>query len=275
MGFAGAGRSAVSRIRRGYVSAGRCQLHYRRVGEASAPLVVLLHQTPSTSEMYEPLMALLADRFDLIALDTPGFGQSDAIDGRFSIPAAASALSAAVRWLRPGPCFWFGHHTGAALALQVASAHPEQVARLAMSGPCLLDDALRERLPQLAAPIPARADGGHLQALWDRMAAKDADAPPAILQREALAGLAAGGCYPEAYQAVVEVDTEAQLRALACPTLVFAGTLDPLYRRLDAAHQLLKNGRKAEIPGARTFVCERQAAEVATLLTGFFGAADV
>ena len=51
--------------------------------------------------------------------------------------------------------------------------------------------------------------------------------------------------------------------------------LQSLYGQLDAAHALLVNGRKAEIAGARTFVCERQAAEVAALLNVFLGEADV
>ena len=261
-----------TRIKRGYVSAGRLQLHYRRCGTEGAPLLVLLHQTPSSSAMYEPLMTALADRFELLALDTPGFGGSDALLEGFSIPAAAAALAAAVRWLKPGPAFWFGHHTGAALALQVAASHPEQVSRLALSGPCLLDDALRERLPKVAAPVPLAADGSHLATLWQRMAAKDAEADPAIWQRETLIAAASGNAYPDAYRAVVEVNTAAQLAAIECPTLVFAGTLDPLHGQLDAAHRLLRRGVKAEITGARTFVCERQCAEVAALLSDFFGA---
>ena len=257
-------------IRKGYVDAGRLQLHYRRAGDRKHPLLVLLHQTPSTSAMYEPLMARLADTYDVLALDTPGFGMSDALPSPFSIPAASSALAAAVRWLKPGPAFWFGHHTGAALALQVASTHPEQVACLAMSGPCLLDAALRERLPKVAAHVPMATNGSHLKTIWDRIVAKDAEASADIRQRETLSGVASGASYAEAYQAVVEVDTEAQLKSLRCPTLVFAGTLDPLYPQLDAAYRLLADGRKAEIASARTFVCERQADEVAALLKEFF-----
>lgn len=259
-------------MRRGYVQVGRCQLHYRRAGVDGAPLIVLLHQTPSTSAMYAPLMQALAHRYALLALDTPGFGGSDAIDGPFSIPAAASALAAAVRWLRPGPALWFGHHTGAALALQVASTHPEMVSRLAMSGPCLLDGALRERLPQLAAPVPPQADGTHLATLWARMRAKDPDAAVDIVERETLAGAMAGAAYPQAYRAVLAVDTAAQLRALRCPTLVCAGTLDPLYGQLEAAHALIADGRIARIAGARTYVCETHSAELAALLDEFFGA---
>lgn len=256
----------------GYVQPGRGQVHYRRAGRPDAPLVVMLHQTPSTSAMYEPLMQALADRFDLVALDTPGFGNSAALPEPFSIPAAASALASAIARLRPGPAYWFGHHTGAALALQVAATRPEQVARLALSGPCLLDDALRARLPELAALVPPQADGAHLKTIWDRIAAKDPDAPLALRQRETLAGLASGEAYAQAYRAVTEVDTAAQLRSLRCPTLVFAGTLDPLHGQLDAAYRLLAHGRKAEIAGARTFVCERNVAEVAALLAEFFDA---
>lgn len=277
MGIRGTGKRAVSHaerraIQRGYVPAGRAQIHFRRAGRPEAPLLVLLHQTPSTSEMYEPLMAALADRYDVIAPDTPGFGNSDATDGLFSIAAAASALAAAVRWIRPGAGFWFGHHTGAALALQVAATHPDRVQKLALSGPCLLDDALRERLPKAAAHLPIAQDGGHLKAIWDRIAAKDDEASLELRQRETLAGAASGIRYAQAYQAVVDVDTAAQLKSLACPTLVFAGTRDPLYPQLDAAYRLLVHGEKAQIEGARTFICERQTDQVAALLAKFFGA---
>lgn len=264
-----------TRIRRGYVDLAYGQVHYRQGGAADAPLLVLLHQTPSSSAMYEPLMTALATRYRVIAPDTPGFGQSDPLPSAFSIAAAAAALGAAVRQLHKGPAFWFGHHTGAALALQLAHDQPHQVVRLALSGPCLLDDALRQRLPQLAAPLPPRPDGSHLLVLWQRMMAKDDAAPPSIWQRETLAAAAAGASYAEAYRAVTAVDTETQLRALRCPTLVLAGTQDPLHGRLEAAFRLLARGRKAEIPGARSYVCEREAELLATLLDDFFGAADV
>ncbi len=262
-------------IRRGYLDLpGGGQVHYRHGGRIGAPSLVLLHQSPSSSAMYEPLMRELAEDFEIWAPDTPGFGGSDPLPGRFSIAAAAQLLAEAMSLRLPGPCYWFGHHTGAALALQLAHARPQQVAALALSGPCLLDEALREKLPQIAAPIPLAQDGAHLAQLWARMQAKDAAAGAAIWQRETLIAAAAGATYPAAYQAVVEVDTATQLRGLDCPTLVFAGTEDPLYPQLDAAYALLRRGRRAEISGARSYVCERQPAQVAALLREFFGGSD-
>lgn len=255
--------------RRGYVRVGEAQVHYRRAGPADSPALILLHQTPSTSAMYLPLMRQLAGRFDLIALDTPGFGLSDPLPGTFSIAAAAERLATAVASLRPGPCAWFGHHTGAALALQVAHEAPDVVASLAMSGPCLLDDAMKQALPKKASPVPRADDGSHWQILWDRIRAKDVDAPAAIIERDVLAALQAGDAYPQAYQAVTEVDTAAQLSALECPTLVLAGTEDPLYSALDAAYAPLRNGQRHEIAGARTFVCERNTETLAGILIDF------
>ena len=263
-------------IRRAYLDLpeahGGGQLHYRRAGRLGAPTLVLLHQSPSHSAMFAPLMEALADDFEMIAPDTPGFGASDALGSEFSIAAAAAAISEGVGQLQIGPCFWFGHHTGAALALQVAALAPEQVTALALSGPCLLDENLREKLPQLATPVAVGEDGSHLRTLWQRMRAKDESADPMIWQRDTLQAAAAGDAYPQAYAAVAQLDTAAQLQALRCPTLVLAGTEDPLYPQLAAAHALLHNSRCAEIPGGRSYVCEQQPAAVADLLREFFGA---
>ena len=46
-----------------------------------------------------------------------------------------------------------------------------------------------------------------------------------------------------------------------------------LYGGLEPAFCLLRQGQKAEIPDARSYVCERNTPAVAALLTGFFGAA--
>jgi len=52
-------------------------IHYREVGSANAPTILLLHGLPSSSRMFEPLFARLRDRYHLVAPDYPGFGHSD------------------------------------------------------------------------------------------------------------------------------------------------------------------------------------------------------
>jgi haloalkane dehalogenase len=106
--------------------------------------------------------------------------------------------------------------------------------------------------------------------MWDRIGGKDADAPLSIVQRETLSGLQLGDRYSETYGAVIDHDFATTAAAMQCPALVFAGTLDPLIGQLDAAFELLQQGSKTTIDGARTFVCETHKAEVAELLKNFF-----
>ena len=52
-------------------------IFYREAGPKNAPAILLLHGLPSSSRMFEPLLARLADKYHLIAPDYPGFGHSD------------------------------------------------------------------------------------------------------------------------------------------------------------------------------------------------------
>jgi pimeloyl-ACP methyl ester carboxylesterase len=121
------------------------------------------------------------------------------------------------------------------------------------------------------ATFPVEENGSHVLSMWQRMRGKDPEVSLELSLREMMCGLQLGESYPDAYKAVVAQDVPAQLAALDCPTLVFAGTNDPLYGTLDEAFGLLRKGKKAVIDGSRTYVCERNVDEVAKLLRDFFG----
>jgi len=53
---------------------------YREAGRPGNPKLVLLHGFPSSSHQYRNLVPALADRFDVLAPDYPGFGLSDRPD---------------------------------------------------------------------------------------------------------------------------------------------------------------------------------------------------
>jgi alpha-beta hydrolase superfamily lysophospholipase len=50
---------------------------YREAGPKNAPVVLLLHGFPTSSQMFRGLIPLLADKYHVIAPDYPGFGYSD------------------------------------------------------------------------------------------------------------------------------------------------------------------------------------------------------
>ncbi|NBX58373.1 MAG: alpha/beta fold hydrolase, partial [Gammaproteobacteria bacterium] len=61
---------------RGYTGPAGAQIHYRALGEG--PPVCLLHASPlSSAFMIGQMQALAAAGYRAIALDTPGYGQSD------------------------------------------------------------------------------------------------------------------------------------------------------------------------------------------------------
>ena len=47
-------------------------IFYREAGPKDAPTILLLHGLPSSSRMFEPLLARLAGEFHLVAPDYPG-----------------------------------------------------------------------------------------------------------------------------------------------------------------------------------------------------------
>src|SRR5712672_2316019 len=53
-------------------------IFYREAGPRNAPTILLLHGLPSSSRMFEPLLARLSGQFHMVAPDYPGFGHSDA-----------------------------------------------------------------------------------------------------------------------------------------------------------------------------------------------------
>jgi pimeloyl-ACP methyl ester carboxylesterase len=53
---------------------------YRESGPADAPVILLLHGFPTSSNMFRQLIPRLAGSFHVIAPDYPGFGQSSMPD---------------------------------------------------------------------------------------------------------------------------------------------------------------------------------------------------
>lgn len=265
----------MTAVSRGYAQLVGGQVHYRSAGRPESPPLVLLHQTPSHSAMYEALMTQLADRFYLVAPDTPGFGASDRLQGECSIEAFSACLLEFLGVLKIDRCGLFGHHTGAAIAVQMACDSPALFSAVALCGPTLLTDEQRLSLPDRASSFPEDSSGQHLQQMWQRISGKESGIPDAIVQREALSAIACGDYYQASYRAVCAQDYAAQLESLRCPVLAIAGDKDVLKGAVQPTLALLSDGHTAELPsGAGTYVCEQDAGEVANILTAFFTAQE-
>jgi pimeloyl-ACP methyl ester carboxylesterase len=224
-------------ITRGYLDLPGGQLHFRRAG-TGGETIVLLHQTASSSAMYERFMDLLVDKlgpdaYTLLALDTPGFGMSYRPRERYSITAWAQDFLATASELGIGRFHVLGHHTGAAIAARMAAEAPERIDSLAMIGALAMDPAERESWLRGIRGMELDDGGGHMATVWQQVNTIDGDPhafPPnlELRHREAVDKLLAGQRWHEAYEAVFSADVAADLARVQCPVLLFCGSADVL-----------------------------------------------
>ncbi len=107
------------------------RLHYREAG-AGAP-VLLLHGWPTSSLLWRDVMPAIAAGNRVIALDLPGFGESDKpVDASYSFHFHERVLGAFADLLGLGPVGLAVHDLGGPIGLYWALHHPERLAKLAL-----------------------------------------------------------------------------------------------------------------------------------------------
>lgn len=236
-------------IRKGYADTSIGQLHYRRAGEGD--FVILLHQTPTCSEVYEPLMHYLAPHVAVVAPDTPGFGMSSAPARQFTIPEYVGVIKELLDALNISATHVFGHHTGATLACEMAASLPRRVKRLIMSSPVCLDEEERKRRIDQLPNLGITEDGSYLKKMWDDMVgrARGEDLPLKIKHREITWRLKAGPQLFEMVKTVYNYDMANRLPLLQTPTLVLAGEFDRMRHAAEHAVRLIPEVEHKIVPG--------------------------
>ena len=109
----------------------------------TGPPLVLLHGLGGTKVSFLPTVAALGDRHRMIALDLPGFGDSDKPIGSYDARFMADRVFAALDALELDRTHLLGHSMGGRVALEVAFDHPDRIDRLILMTPSLA--WLRER----------------------------------------------------------------------------------------------------------------------------------
>src|SRR5579859_556010 len=223
-------------MRRAFVTLtdGNRQVHYRHAG--SGPSVVLLHPTPDSSVVLEPLAELLAARGRTVfALDTPGYGESEPLP----VPAPAmadyaDALADTCTALGVDCADMWGAHTGAAIALAFADKYPRRVRSLCVEdAPTHAADA--RDWTRYAPSLAPEWDGSHLVRAWTirrdmHLFRPWFEPPPAArlrstlpdpdaLQRELMDLLRAGAGWAQADQAACRFDLTDALQNVSVPAL--------------------------------------------------------
>jgi pimeloyl-ACP methyl ester carboxylesterase len=119
------------------------KLAYARRGKGM-PLV-LLHGYPLDHHLWDDVIPLLEDTFDLITPDLRGFGESTTVDTAYTMNDFASDIAGLLDHLGIGKATIAGHSMGGYVALAFARLYPERVSGLALVSSQVLADTPERR----------------------------------------------------------------------------------------------------------------------------------
>jgi len=220
---------AMTALRRAFADLSIGQVHFVSCGDAAAPAVLLLHQTPRSWREYGAVLPLMAGRYRAIAMDTPGFGDSAPLHAPASIEGWAAMVVELLDALSIAQAHVVGHHTGGVIALHLAAAHGARVASLVLSSTPFTGEAFR-RARRERPPIDAVApsgDGSHLAALWQRRQAFYPPARPDLLEAFVRDALKVSGEVEGGHHAVASYRMEDHIGRVTQPTLLIRAGDDP------------------------------------------------
>ena len=281
--------STDTAIRRAYVKVGERLVHYRYAG--NGPPVLLIHQSPRSSEENEPILKAWASHFLMIAPDTPGFGESERLlPHEFSgeRPEVGDYCDALVRFMdalglqRAG---LYGMHSGAIIGAGLAKRAPGRLTALACNGYGFWDKEEQKDFGEnYLTPFHPSGFGEHLPWLFARLREQSfffpwykadnehrmrlPEAPASHFHESVLDLLASGDAYRLGYGAVFRAERAVPPESEAIPTLISACDTDPLQAHIDRlGHNLpsvWQTRKLAEMPqvieACRDFLAARPAA---------------
>jgi pimeloyl-ACP methyl ester carboxylesterase len=114
------------------------QLAYERHGKG-APLI-LLHGYPLDHHLWDEVLPLLEDTFDVILPDLRGFGQSTTVDSTYTMDDYASDIAGLLDHLDLQKTAIVGHSMGGYVALAFARLFPDRISGLGLVSSQVLAD---------------------------------------------------------------------------------------------------------------------------------------
>lgn len=236
-------------IKKHYIDTDKGQIHYRERPGKSGRTVVFLHQTASSSAMFEKIMQGLPGNARMVAFDNPGFGGSFDPESVPDIRFLAQILQQAAENLGISEAHLVGHHTGASIAGELAFTW-NAVKSVAMIGPLALTAEERNLFSsKFSFGFHPDAKGEYLTATWEYLDSIGASASLELQHRELLDTARAHEGRVQTYNAVWRQDFEALLLAIKQPLALFCANDDILHQAWQRAVELRPDAFTSEIEG--------------------------
>ncbi|MFH0811594.1 MAG: alpha/beta hydrolase [Pseudomonadota bacterium] len=241
-------------IKKAYVDTKEGQIHYCYTdGGTDLSLVVMLHQTTSSSVMFEAIMTRLERYYRMMAPDFPGYGNSFIPDEVPGIGYYTDVFIEALNNLGVKDFHIFGHHTGGGIALDMAVRHPDRIRTLTIVGPIYANKEEREDLRKITTEmvdqlIP-QADGSHLLRGWKMLEIYGAKVSVNLHHREALDHLKGWKACGQAFRAIVDQNFSALFDKVKGPLLLMGSPDDVLWPYFAKAKAARPDAESAVVKG--------------------------
>ncbi len=225
------------------------ELAYQRHGHGTPML--LIHGHPLDHAIWDAVIPLLQDEYDLIVPDLRGFGQSETVHTPYSLTDMAADLAALLDFLGIRQVVLAGHSMGGYIALAFARAYPGRVLGLGLVASQVFADPV-ERKParyQTAADIENQG----ILLLADSFPAKLSSIPTLqILLREIILRQSVHGAAASLRAIAEREDASILLAEAGFPVVIIHGSEDALIplERAREAKALAGKAQLVEIEGA-------------------------
>jgi pimeloyl-ACP methyl ester carboxylesterase len=197
-----------------YAEVNGINLYYETHG-SGRPLV-LLHGGLGSGEMFGPVLPLLAERHQVVAVDLQGHGRTADIDRPIDSRLMAGDIAALIDHLRLATPDLVGYSLGGGVALQAAAVYPTKIRRLVMVSANVRTDAIYPEMRAQQGQVNAAAvefmKDTPMYQLYQRVAPRPEDFPRLL------------GKIGEAMSK--DFDFTEEVRGLNMPTLVVAADAD-------------------------------------------------
>jgi pimeloyl-ACP methyl ester carboxylesterase len=127
------------------VKIGDLDIFYREAGPKDAPVVLLLHGFPTSSQMFRNLIPALADKYHVVAPDYPGYGHSSmpAHDKfEYTFDHLADVVDEFTQKVGLGKYAIYVQDYGAPVGYRLAVRHPERITAIVVQNGNAYDEGL-------------------------------------------------------------------------------------------------------------------------------------
>jgi pimeloyl-ACP methyl ester carboxylesterase len=131
-------RQGEQRYQAEWLRAGDVSLRVLRTGRGDTTML-LLHGYGESLLAYRGLIAPLAKRFSVVAVDLPGSGLSEKPAGPYTLESMVSRLSRALDGWINGPVIIVGHSMGGEIAAALAIERPDRIVKVILIAPAGYD----------------------------------------------------------------------------------------------------------------------------------------